>query len=241
MSTRRRVFAACSCRSSGPGWRGAPGRASIDEALAAQGAGLIGFLQCGLNRLFVFACADDGQRCIERDGSFLDGHQQALFTLLQQCQHALDILESQPGLCGDLLGGVAGITQLLDARQQFQWTPLAPRNVLGQAHDEGVFVTRHDHQRWDGSFTQGLERLQPALATDQQVVLGAVVQRPWRYHDWLLQADGLDVGDDFAEGSAVTFPRVQHLDLVDRQRTYLADGQVGSHAATLSLALAAMP
>jgi hypothetical protein len=70
----------------------------------------------------------------------LDGNQQSLLALLQQCQDALHVLEGQAGLRGDLLCGVALIPQLLDAGQQFQRPPLAPRDVLGQAHDEGVFV-----------------------------------------------------------------------------------------------------
>lgn len=105
----------------------------------------------------------------EWDLPFLYAFDQAFFATFEQEEDVVHILRGQPGFADDGFCLVAALAQRLNIGQHFQRPVLSPGNVFGQAHDEGVFIIHLDHQGRDVRFAKELERIQPALATNQQI------------------------------------------------------------------------
>ena len=64
--------------------------------------------------------------------------------MLQQRQDAAHVFDREAGFCRNNFLVVAFVPQGLDAGQELQWSALAPSDVFGEAHDEGVLVADLD-------------------------------------------------------------------------------------------------
>lgn len=149
--------------------------------------------------------ANNGQRSVEWHAAILDGNQQALLSLLEQRQDADDILVGEACLGGDVLRAVSFIEQLLDTRQDFQRATLATGDVLGQAHDEGIFIVDINHQRRNGGFAQRTKSVEAAFTADQQIAFRPILSGARGDRNGFLDTDGLDVPDDVLENPFVAF------------------------------------
>ena len=103
-------------------------------------------------------------------------------------------------------------------------------------HDEGILVSRLDHQRRDRRLPECTERLDPSLATHQGKAF-LIASAAWRHGDRLLEAEALDRCDQFAEDLLVAHAGVENIDPFDRN---VADFPGVDHAALRMRERAAM-
>ena len=96
----------------------------------------------------------------------------------------------------------------------------APSNVLGERHDEGVFVGHIDDERRDVGLAKEAEGVEAAFTADQQIAWRPISALALRYGDWLLDANRANIFNDFLEDLHVAIPRVQDLNSVDGHERY---------------------
>ena len=94
----------------------------------------------------IFVGAGNFQGGGQRDGAALHAFDQAFLPLVEQEDDVFDVFGRQARLLDDDLCAVATFAQHLDVGQDLQGTIAAPGDVLGQAHDEGVFVGHVPYQ-----------------------------------------------------------------------------------------------
>jgi hypothetical protein len=202
------------------------GAAALDEAAgpqqrpAPQVVALVRLLECPLDLLVVGG--GDGDRHAHGQVPLLDGLQEPLLAAGQQLEDAADVGHVEVGLAGDLGVAVTPLLERPDLPHQLHRGVLPAGQVLGQAHQQQVFLRAlHDDGR-DLLLAQREVGLQAPLAADQVVARLAVLHICRGYRHRLLEPQPGDVGHDLGELLLAPLPGVQDVDLPDRDHAHCA-------------------
>jgi len=209
---------------------------------AAQIAVFVRLLQHRLHRVLIAVAVavrirlDDGDRDGPGNTPSFDRLDQPYFAPAEQQQNAAHPGRVERRLAGDGGDVIAALLQHPDGFQLLGRMRVPPRDILDQAHDEGIFIGRLDQQRRDRFLPECQKRLDPSLAEHQgKAPLAAIAA--WRHGDRLLEAEALDRGDQFAEDFLVARAGIEDINPLDRN---IADFAGVGHAALRTRERAAM-